>query len=100
LLTDARKQLAAAASGGDAVGRVWLRLINEYLLCSTQGIGSREDIDAVLREVLGVDEGPLHRIREAKAADLASRLAMLERSLGNRYHPSLGLIESFRESNG
>jgi 3-hydroxyacyl-CoA dehydrogenase len=100
LLTEAREQLAVTASGGDAVDRVWLRLINEYLFCSTQGVGSREDMDAVLREVLGVDRGPLHRIREAEAADLASRLAVLERSFGNRYHPSLGLIESFRESNG
>jgi 3-hydroxyacyl-CoA dehydrogenase len=100
LLAEAREQLAVVASGGNAVDRVWLRLINEYLFCSTQGIGSREDMDAVLCEVLGVDEGPLPRIREAEAADLASRLAVLERSFGNRYDPSLSLIESFRESNG
>jgi 3-hydroxyacyl-CoA dehydrogenase len=95
LLEEARAA-ATARTGGDIVERMWLRLINEYLLCIAQGIGGRDDIDAVLREVIGVDDGPLRRICEAEPAALLAQLQELEDSLGSRYEPSLALIESVR----
>src|SRR4029077_9772829 len=80
-------------AGEDIAGRVWLRLIDEYLYCVTQGLGDRDEIDAVLREVVGADEGPLERIRKVDPVHLQPRLAALEASLGKRYETTGSLLE-------
>src|SRR5215475_10578177 len=84
--------------GSDPAERIWLRLIDEYLWCLTQGLGEREEIDAVLCEVIGTDEGPLQKIRTLDPALLEPRLAALEASLGNRYQPTRSLLERVREA--
>jgi len=89
-----------AGAGTDVAERVWLRLIDEYLWCLTQGLGEREEIDAVLREVVGTDEGPLQKIRTLDPALLEPRLAALEASLGNRYQPTRSLLERVRGADG
>ena len=89
-----------AGTEADIVERIWLRLIDEYLWCLTQGLGEREEIDAVLREVVGTDEGPLQKIRTLDPALLEPRLAALEASLGNRYQPTRSLLERVRGADG
>jgi 3-hydroxyacyl-CoA dehydrogenase len=84
----------------DIPGRIWLRLIDEYLCCLTQGLGERDEIDAILREVIGTDEGPLHKIRELDPAFLEPRLAALETRLGGRYQPTRSLLELVRRDDG
>jgi len=83
-------------AGEDVVERVWLRLIDEYLCCVTEGLGGYDEIDAVLREVVGTDEGPLEWIRDLDPTLLQSRLAALEAGLGNRYEPTRSLLERVR----
>jgi len=83
-------------AGEDIAERIWLRLIDEYLCCLSQGLGERDDVDAALREVIGVDTGPLEKIRELDPAFLQPRLAALEASLGNRYEPTPSLLERVR----
>jgi 3-hydroxyacyl-CoA dehydrogenase len=89
-----------AGAGEDVAERVWLRLIDEYLWCLTQGLGERDEIDAVLREVVGTDEGPLQKIRTLDPALLEPRLAALEASLGSRYQPTRSLLERVRGADG
>src|SRR5262249_31336806 len=84
----------------DIVERIWLRLIDEYLWCLTQGLGERDEIDAILREVVGSEEGPLKKIRELDPAFLEPRLAVLEESLGGRYQPTRALLERVRSDDG
>ncbi len=86
--------------GEDIPGRIWLRLIDEYLCCLTQGLGERDEIDAILREVVGTDEGPLEKIRELDPTLLEPRLAALEASLGGRYQPTRSLLERVRRDDG
>lgn len=86
--------------GGDVPERIWLRLIDEYLCCLTQGLGERDEIDAILREVVGTDEGPLQKIRELDPTVLEPRLAALEASLGSRYQPTRSLLERVRRDDG
>jgi 3-hydroxyacyl-CoA dehydrogenase len=88
------------ASAEDVAERIWLRLIDEYLCCVTQELGERDEIDAVLREVVGTDEGPLHRLRELDPALLQPRLAALEERLGGRYQPTRSLLERMRRDDG
>jgi 3-hydroxyacyl-CoA dehydrogenase len=80
----------------DVVERVWLRLIDEYLYCVAQGLGGHHEIDAVLREVLGIDAGPLEKVRELDPGLLLPRLTGLEVTLGNRYQPTRSLLERVR----
>jgi len=87
-------------AGEDVAERVWLRLIDEYLCCITQELGEPDEIDAVLREVVGTDAGPLQKIRELDPALLQPRLAALEARLGNRYEPTLSLLERMRRHDG
>jgi 3-hydroxyacyl-CoA dehydrogenase/enoyl-CoA hydratase/3-hydroxybutyryl-CoA epimerase len=86
--------------GEDIVERVWLRLIDEYLCCVTHELGDPDEIDAVLREVLGIDQGPLHRLRNLDPAILQPRLATVEQSLGSRYRPTRDLLERVRGNDG
>jgi len=91
----AESDLGARPGAGESIAeRVWLRLIDEYVYCVAQGLGDRREIDAVLREVLGTDEGPLEKIRTLDPARLQPTLAALEASLGNRYEPTRSLLES------
>src|SRR5262249_41990369 len=87
-------------AGEDVAERVWLRLIDEYLCCITQELGEPDEIDAVLREVVGTDAGALQKIRELGPALLQPRLAALEARLGNRYEPTLSLLERMRRHDG
>jgi len=89
-----------AGADADIVERIWLRLIDEYLWCLTQGLGERDEIDAILREVVGSEEGPLQKIRELDPAFLEPRLAVLEESLGGRYQPTRALLERVRSDDG
>ena len=91
---------ARAGAGADIVERIWLRLIDEYLWCLTQGLGERDEIDAILREVVGSEEGPLQKIRDLDPALLEPKLAMLEASLGGRYQPTRALLERVRSDDG
>jgi 3-hydroxyacyl-CoA dehydrogenase len=79
---------------------VWLRLIDEYLCCVTHELGDPDEIDAVLREVLGIDQGPLHRLRNLDPAILQPRLATVEQSLGSRYRRTRDLLERVRGNDG
>jgi len=88
------------APGDDVPGRIWLRLIDEYLCCLAQGLGERDEIDALLCEVVGTDEGPLKRIRELDPAFLEPRLAALEERLGARYLPTRSMLERVRRDDG
>jgi 3-hydroxyacyl-CoA dehydrogenase len=83
-------------AGEDIAERVWLRLINEYLCCVAEGLGERDEIDAVLREVIGADAGPLQKIRDLDPAFLLPRLAALEGGLGHRYQPTSSLLARVR----
>jgi 3-hydroxyacyl-CoA dehydrogenase len=80
----------------DVVGRVWLRLIDEYLCCVTRELGDPGEIDDLLREVLGTDQGPRQRIRSSDPDILQARLAALEAGLGGRYRPTRELLERVR----
>src|SRR4029453_2272778 len=92
--------LARPGPAEDVAERIWLRLIDEYLCCVAQDLGERDEIDAVLREVIGTDEGPLHRLRELDPALLESRLAALEERLGGRYHLTRSLLERVGRDDG
>lgn len=61
----------------DVVARVWRRLIDEYLCCVRDDLGDPDDIDLVLREVLGTDQGPLQRLQGLGPEVLRARLADL-----------------------
>jgi 3-hydroxyacyl-CoA dehydrogenase len=89
-----------AGAREDVAERIWLRLIDEYLCCLTQGLGERDEIDAVLREVVGTEEGPLTKIRQLDPVLLEPRLAALEASLGGRYRPTRALLERVRGDDG
>jgi len=89
-----------AGADADIAERIWLRLIDEYLWCLTQELGERDEIDAILREVVGSEEGPLQKIRELDPAFLEPRLAMLEERLGGRYQPTRALLERVRSDDG
>ena len=91
---------ARPAAGGDVTERIWLRLIDEYLHCVAQGLGEPAEIDAVLRELVGTDEGPLEKIRALDPDVLQPRLAALEGGLGGRYHPTRSLLERMRRIDG
>jgi 3-hydroxyacyl-CoA dehydrogenase len=88
------------ATGEDVAQRLWLRLVDEYLRCVAQGLGEPGEIDAVLREVVGTDDGPLERIRQLDPDLLRPRLAALEASLGERYQPVRCLVERVRGTDG
>jgi 3-hydroxyacyl-CoA dehydrogenase len=91
---------ARPAAGEHVTERIWLRLIDEYLNCVAQGLGEPAEIDAVLREVVGTDEGPLEKIRALDPDVLQPRLAALETGLGGRYHPTRCLLERMRRTDG
>jgi 3-hydroxyacyl-CoA dehydrogenase len=91
---------ARPAAGEHVTERIWLRLIDEYLHCVAQGLGEPAEIDAVLREVVGTDEGPLEKIRALDPDVLQPRLAALEAGLGGRYHPTRRLLERMRRTDG
>jgi 3-hydroxyacyl-CoA dehydrogenase len=91
---------ARPAAGERVTERIWLRLIDEYLNCVAQGLGEPAEIDAVLREVVGTDEGPLEKIRALDPDVLQPRLAALETGLGGRYHPTRCLLERMRRTDG
>jgi 3-hydroxyacyl-CoA dehydrogenase len=91
---------ARPATGEDVSERIWLRLIDEYLYCVAQELGEPGEIDAVLREVVGTEEGPLEKIRELDPDLLQPRLAALEASLGGRYQPTRSLLERMRRTDG
>jgi 3-hydroxyacyl-CoA dehydrogenase len=84
----------------DVPERIWLRLIDEYLCCVAEGLGDHDEIDAIVREVLGTDEGPLAKIGTVDPALLLPRLAALEAGLGGRYHPTRSLLEGVRRHDG
>jgi 3-hydroxyacyl-CoA dehydrogenase len=88
------------AATEDIPERIWLRLIDEYLCCVAQGLGDRDEIDAIVREVVGTDEGPQKRIGKLDPALLQPRLAALEASLGGRYQPTRSLLEGVRRHDG
>jgi len=90
----------SSGSSEDVAERIWLRLIDEYLCCVAQDLGERDEIDAVLREVTGTDEGPLHRLRALDPVLLEARLAALEERLGGRYHPTRSLLERVGRDDG
>lgn len=92
--------VARPAAGEDITERIWLRLVDEYLCCVAQGLGEADEIDAVLREVVGTDEGPLERIRRLDPELLQPRLAALEATLGGRYQPTRPLLERMRGTDG
>jgi len=92
--------VARPAAGEDVTERIWLRLVDEYLCCVAQGLGEADEIDAVLREVVGTDEGPLEKIRRLDPELLQPRLAALEATLGGRYQPTRGLLERMRGTDG
>jgi len=97
----AESNLAArSAAGEDVTQRIWLRLIDEYLHCVVQELGEPAEIDAVLCEVVGTDEGPLEKIRALDPDVLQPRLAALEAGLGGRYHPTRCLLERMRRTDG
>jgi 3-hydroxyacyl-CoA dehydrogenase len=91
---------ASPATGEDVTERIWLRLIDEYLHCVVQGLGEPGEIDAVLREVFGTEEGPLEKIGGLDPDLLQPKLAALEAGLGGRYHPTRCLLERMRRTDG
>ncbi len=88
------------AATEDIPERIWLRLIDEYLCCVAQGLGDRDEIDAIVCEVVGTDEGPQKRIGKLDPALLQPRLAALEARLGGRYQPTRSLLEGVRRHDG
>jgi len=86
--------------GEDIAERIWMRLIDEYLCCVALELGDREEMDAIVREVIGTDEGPLEKIRKLDPALLQPRLAALEAGLGGRYRPTRSLLERVRGDDG
>lgn len=82
-------RVADAPRGTDAVpGRLWLRLINELLLCLSAQIGSPRDLDRVVGEVLGLERGLRERLAASDHAALLPEIVRLERRLGSRYVPT------------
>jgi 3-hydroxyacyl-CoA dehydrogenase len=99
LLGEVREGLGPR-DGEGIVERIWLRLVDEYLCCVAQGLGERDEIDAVLREVLGTAEGPIERIRNLDPTCLQARLTRLEVALGDRFEPSRALLERVTRYDG
>jgi len=71
--------------------RLWMSLVLEAALTLQRGIGSAEDIDSTVKEILGLERGPLTWVAHVGPAVARAEALRLEARFGPRFAP-LGIL--------
>lgn len=85
----------SAPKGDEAVltERLWMSLVLEACLTLQRDIGTPEDIDASVKEILGLERGPLAWIEHVGRAEARARAEALAAVYGPRFEP-LGILKA------
>lgn len=73
--------------------RLWMSLVLEACLTLQRDIGTAEDIDASVKEILGLESGPLAWIEKVGRAEARARAEALAAVYGPRFEP-LGILKA------
>lgn len=73
------------------VDRLWMSLVLEAALTLQRGIGSADDIDSPVKEILGLERGPLAWVKHVGPAVARQKALALEAVYGPRFAP-LGIL--------
>lgn len=82
-----RYQSVAAYGQEDVVERLFYNVVVEAFRQLDLGVGSAEDIDHTLKEVLGFKQGPIAAAQQRGLANVKTRLETLTERYGTRFTP-------------